>query len=86
MVKSREVKIALLGCGKLGQGLFKLWKEKRLKIKEQTEIDLDISHILVKHKNLKRDSAISDDIITDNINEDFNNHNLIRIISFISFL
>ena len=27
MPKSKAVKIALLGCGKLGQGLFKLWKE-----------------------------------------------------------
>jgi homoserine dehydrogenase len=69
MAKSREVKIALLGCGKLGQGLFKLWKEKRLKIKEQTGIDLALSHILVKHKNHKRDSAIPADIITDNIND-----------------
>jgi homoserine dehydrogenase len=67
MAKSKEVKIALLGCGKLGQGLYKLWKETRLKIKEQTGIDLAISHILVKHKKYKRDSAIPVAILTDNI-------------------
>ena len=42
MPKSKEVKIALLGCGKLGQGLYKLWKERRAKIREKAGIDLDI--------------------------------------------
>ncbi len=69
MAKSKEVKIALLGCGKLGQGLYKLWKETRLMIKEQTGIDLAISHILVKHKKHKRDSTIPVDILTDNIKD-----------------
>ena len=67
MPKSKEVKIALLGCGKLGQGLFKLWKDSRLRIKEQTGIDLAITHVFVKHINRKRDSIIPVDIITDNI-------------------
>ena len=67
MAKSKEVKIALLGCGKLGQGLYKLWNDRRKKIKEQTGIDLYISHIFVKHLKQKRDSAIPQEIITDNI-------------------
>ena len=67
MAKSTEVKIALLGCGKLGQGLYKLWNDRRKKIKEQTGIDLHISHIFVKHLKQKRDSAIPQEIITDNI-------------------
>jgi homoserine dehydrogenase len=69
MAKSKEVKIALLGCGKLGQGLYKLWKESRLKIQEQTGIDLAISHILVKEIKHKRDKDIPIDILTDNLNE-----------------
>ena len=68
MPKSKEVKIALLGCGKLGQGLFKLWKDSRLRIKEQTGIDLNIAHIFVKHIHRKRDSIIPVEIITDDIN------------------
>jgi len=67
MAKSKEVKIALLGCGKLGQGLYKLWKDRRIKINERTGIDLNIAHIFVKHKQRRRDSAIPKDIITDNI-------------------
>jgi homoserine dehydrogenase len=67
MPKSKEVKIALLGCGKLGQGLFKLWKDSRLRIKEQTGIDLAITHVFVKHIQRKRDSIIPVEIITDNI-------------------
>ena len=67
MAKLREVNIALLGAGKLGQGLYRLWKDKRKKIKEQTGIDLNIKHIFVKHLDYKRDSSIPVSILTDNL-------------------
>jgi len=49
MPKTGQINIALLGCGKLGQGIYKLWSNRRDKIKEQTGLDLNIKHILVKH-------------------------------------
>jgi homoserine dehydrogenase len=67
MAQYKKVNIALLGCGKLGQGLYQLWNVNRSKIKEQTGIDLNIKHILVKHVDYKRDPSIPKNIITDNI-------------------
>ncbi len=67
MSKFKESNIALLGAGKLGQGLYNLWKDKRKKIKEQTGIDLNIKYILVKHLDYKRDSSIPVEILTDNL-------------------
>jgi homoserine dehydrogenase len=69
MAKLKEVNIALLGAGKLGQGLYRLWNDKRKKIQEQTGIDLNIKHILVKHSDYKRDSSIPVSILTDNLDK-----------------
>jgi homoserine dehydrogenase len=69
MPKSKAVKVAILGCGKLGQGIFKLWLNRRLKIKEQAGIDLDIIRILVKNIKHKRDSEIPTEIVTDDLDD-----------------
>jgi homoserine dehydrogenase len=69
MAKAREINIALLGCGKLGQGLYILWSKKRDNLLEQTGIDLKITHILVKHINYKRNELIPSKLITDNVNK-----------------
>ena len=65
MAKLKQINIALLGCGKLGQGIYRLWYDKRKKIQDQTGIDLNIKYILVKHLNKQRDSLIPREIITD---------------------
>lgn len=68
MSKPRQINIALLGCGKLGQSIYKLWLQQRNKILEQTGIDLNITHILVKNLRYKRDAIIPPKALTDNIN------------------
>ena len=67
MSKPIEINIALLGCGKLGQGLYKFWNEKRQKILEQTGFDLKIKYILVKHLDHRRKENIPVDKITDDL-------------------
>ncbi|KON28445.1 hypothetical protein AC481_01725 [miscellaneous Crenarchaeota group archaeon SMTZ-80] len=67
MGKAKQVDIALLGCGKLGQGIYLLLKDRKNKIIEQTGIDLNIKHILVKHTHYKRNRAIPPEIITDDV-------------------
>jgi homoserine dehydrogenase len=67
MSKLKEVNIALLGAGKLGQGIYRLWKDKRKKIKDQIGIDLNIKHIFVKHLDYKRESSIPVTILTNNL-------------------
>jgi len=72
MSKSIEINIALLGCGKLGQGLYHFWMEKRNKINEQTGFSLNIKHILVKHMDHKRSEYIPTDILTDDLGKILN--------------
>jgi homoserine dehydrogenase len=67
MAKPKEVNIVLLGCGKLGQGIYKLLHEKRKKIQDQTGINLNIKHILVEHINQKRPAFVPQEIVTDDI-------------------
>ncbi len=65
MPKTGQINIALLGCGKLGQGIYKLWLHRKDKIREQTGIDLNIKIILVKHLYYDRDRSIPVSAITD---------------------
>ncbi len=58
MPKSGQINIALLGCGKLGQGIYKLWSHRKEKIREQTGISLNIKYVLVKHLYYERDRSI----------------------------
>jgi homoserine dehydrogenase len=69
MPRLKPVKVALLGCGKLGEGLYKLWSERRQKIIEQIGINIEISRILIKNKDHKRDPAIPPEKLTDRIND-----------------
>jgi homoserine dehydrogenase len=65
MSKNQMLNIALLGCGKLGQGIYTLWQEQRQKILEKSGIDLNIKYILVKNIRYKRNIDISPHILVD---------------------
>lgn len=67
MSKPKEIHVALLGCGKLGQALFRMWMDTELKIQEQTGLKLQIKWILVKNLGHKRDRLIPKEILTDNL-------------------
>jgi len=69
MAKTKKVFIALLGFGKLGQGLYQILTKNREKIKHQTGIDLELKYILVKHLNQKRNIAAPRELFTDKVNK-----------------
>ena len=69
MSKIKPLDIALLGCGKLGQGFYRLLINRRDKILEQTGINFNIKHILVKNVHYKRDDYIPMKIVTDDVNK-----------------
>ena len=62
-----EIDIALLGLGKLGHGIYQLWSERREQIADQTGIDLNIKHILVKHPHYRRAAFVPREKITDDL-------------------
>ncbi len=76
MPKSIEVNIALLGCGKLGQGLYNFLLEIRKKIQEQTGFNLNIKYIFVKHLDYQRDKNIPQDILTDDLDKIINDQSV----------
>ncbi len=67
MPKRKQINFALLGCGKLGHGIFELWKNNHQKIINQTGVDLNLKYILVKHTNYKRHRMIPKELITDKV-------------------
>jgi len=83
MPKSGQINIALLGCGKLGQGIYKLWAHRRDKIREQTGIDLNIKSILVKNLYYERDRLIPVSLITDDPDDILNDKSIKIVIDAI---
>jgi len=83
LAKAQQINIALLGCGKLGQGIYKLWDMRREKILEQTGINLNIQHVLVKHLHYERDASIPVAKITDNPDEILNDNSVKIVIDAI---
>ena len=67
MERIQKYDIALLGCGRLGQGIFKLWQHRREKLIKSSEIDINIKYILIKHPEYKRDSAIPKSLLIHNL-------------------
>ena len=76
MSKLQNVNIALLGCGKLGQGFYKFWMDKRTKIQEQTGINLNIKYIFVKHLGHKRGKDIPLECLTDDLDKILNDRSV----------
>ena len=64
MPRTREIRFALLGFGKLGQGFYKIFKDKQEHIERQTGLKLTLARILVKHKNIQRPAQIPAELFT----------------------
>jgi len=69
MPKRKQINFALLGCGKLGHGIFEVWKNNHQKIINQTGVDLNLKYILVKHINYKRHRMIPKELLTDKVDK-----------------
>ncbi len=76
MPRKKEIHFALLGLGKLGQGFYKLWVQKREEILRKTGFNLILKKILVKHKNLKRPDFVEPSLITTNLSEIINDQEI----------
>jgi len=64
-----KVKIAILGFGNVGTGVWKILQENKKEIMKRSNYDIEVAKILVKNINKKRDILISKDILTDNIDD-----------------
>lgn len=67
-----SIKVAILGFGTVGEGVYRILQEKREEIKKSTGFTVDVVSILVKDK-AKRRSPIQSARFTDDIHEILNN-------------
>lgn len=65
----RKVKIALLGLGTVGKGVYEIINKNKEEIEKKTSFQIEISKILVKDISKKRDINVPNTIITDNFDD-----------------
>ncbi|MFT5872172.1 MAG: homoserine dehydrogenase [Clostridium sp.] len=74
-----KVKIAILGFGNVGTGVWKILLENKKEIMKRSNYDIEVAKILVNDINKKRDINVPKGILTDNI-EDIINDESIKIV------
>ena len=67
-----KVKIAILGFGNVGTGVWKILQENKKEIMKRSNYEIEVAKILIKDINKKRDIHISKEILTDNIEDIIN--------------
>lgn len=74
------INIGLLGLGTVGSGVLEILNSNKEKIKKLTGEDINISKILVKNLNKKRDIALNTNILTNNYKDIIDNKEIDIII------
>jgi len=72
----KKVKIALLGVGNVGSGVWKILNTNQKEIRKRSGYDIEVSKILVKDINKKRSLDIPVGILTTDINEILNDQTI----------
>lgn len=72
----KNVKIALLGLGTVGCGVWKILHENGEEISKRSGYKVEISKVLVRNANKKRGVEIPDDIITTDFNDILNDDSI----------
>lgn len=64
-----KVKIAILGLGNVGTGVWKILNKNKKEIIKRSGYEIEVSKILVRDKNKKRCVEVSEDILTENFQD-----------------
>lgn len=72
----KKVKIALLGLGNVGTGVWKIIHANKEEISKRSGYDIEISKVLVRNANKKRNVEIPDENITTDFNEILNDDSI----------
>ena len=78
-----KVKIAILGFGNVGTGVWKILQENKKEIMKRSNYEIEVAKILVKDINKKRDIIISKEILTDNIDDIINDESIKIVVELI---
>ena len=72
----KKVKIALLGLGNVGRGVWTIVKENREEIMKRSGYDVEISKILVRDINKNRGVEVPEELLTTDFNEVINDDSI----------
>ncbi|HEY8889743.1 MAG TPA: homoserine dehydrogenase [Clostridium sp.] len=78
-----KVRIAILGFGNIGTGVWKILKENKKEITKRSNYEIEVAKILVKDINKKRDIAVPSGILTDNIDDIINDDSIKIVVELI---
>lgn len=68
-LQKNTIYFALLGFGKLGQGFYNVFSNKKEKLLKEIGYELKLKHILIKNANFKRPSNIDPNLFTTNVED-----------------
>ena len=68
-MESKVIKIALLGLGNVGTGVYKVLENQKDLLVKKIGSQVEIKKILVRDKNKKRSDIVNSELITDNWQE-----------------
>ncbi|MGV8979569.1 homoserine dehydrogenase [Clostridium sp.] len=78
-----KVKIAILGFGNVGTGVWKILKENKKEIMKRSNYEIEVAKILVKDINKKRDIILDKEILTNNIDDIINDESIKIVVELI---
>ncbi|MBW9158226.1 homoserine dehydrogenase [Clostridium tagluense] len=79
----KKVKIAILGFGNVGTGVWKILLENKKEIMKRSNYEIEVAKILIKDINKKRDIIVSKEILTDNIDDIINDESIKIVVELI---
>lgn len=65
----KKVRIAILGLGNVGSGVWKILEENREQVSIRSGYEIEVAKILVRSKNKARNVDVPDEIVTTDFNE-----------------
>lgn len=72
----KTVKIALLGLGNVGRGVWMILNSNKEEIMKRSGYKVEIAKVLVRNKNKVRDVEVPDDLVTTDFNEILNDDSI----------
>ena len=78
-----KVKIAILGFGNVGTGVWKILHENKKEIMKRSNYEIEVTKILVKDINKKRDIVVAPGILTNNIDDIINDESIKIVVELI---
>ncbi|MBW9153690.1 homoserine dehydrogenase [Clostridium estertheticum] len=78
-----KVKIAILGFGNVGTGVWKILQENRKEIMKRSNYDIEVAKILVSDISKKREIELPKDVLTNNIDDIINDDSIKIVVELI---